>query len=37
MFSIDDTSGTMTSKGNTIKVDLSNYAKIHHNHRIIDN
>lgn len=36
MFSIDDTSGTMTAKGNTIKVDLSNYAKIHHNHRIID-
>lgn len=36
MFSMDDTSGTMTGKGQTIKIDLSNYAKISHKHRILD-
>ena len=36
MFSIDDTSGTMTNKGKTIKVDLSNYTKVGHQHIIID-
>ena len=36
MFSIDDTTGTMTGSGKTIKVDLSNYSKIGHGHRIID-
>ena len=36
MFSIDDTSGTMTGHGQTIKIDLSNYSKEGHKHRIID-
>ena len=36
MFSIDDTAGTMTAKGKTIKVDLSNYSKVGHGHQIID-
>ena len=33
---MDDTSGTMTTKGQTIKIDLSDYSKVGHNHRIID-
>ena len=36
MFSIDDTSGTMTTSGKTIKVDLSDYTKVGHGHQIID-
>ena len=36
MFSIDDTTGTMTNKGKTIKIDLSDYSKVGHGHRIID-
>ena len=36
MFSIDDTTGTMTGHGQTIKIDLSNYSKEGHKHRIID-
>ena len=36
MFSIDDTTGTMTGKGQTIKIDLADYAKTDHHHRIID-
>ena len=33
MFSIDDTTGTMTGKGQTIKIDLADYAKTDHHHR----
>ena len=36
MFSIDDTNGTMTSHGQTIRLDLSSYSKEGHKHRIID-
>ena len=36
MFSVDDTSGTLTNSGKTIKVDLSNYTKVGHGHQIID-
>lgn len=33
---MDDTTGTMTGNGKTIKVDLSNYSKVGHGHQIID-
>ena len=36
MFSIDDINTVITNNGKTIKVDLANYTKVGHTHKIVD-
>ena len=36
MFSTDDSNAAISGHGNTVKVDLSDYTKVGHQHRIID-
>ena len=36
MFSIDDINTVITNNGKTIKVDLTNYTKVGHTHKIVD-
>ena len=36
MFSIDDINTVITNHGKTIKVDLTNYTKVGHTHKIVD-